>query len=259
MSASVYDLAVGDVVILELGDRVPADCILIESTDVEVNESYYNEGRLTQVKKEVCNEDNFHQSPDPFLKSQSLLYKGSCKALVAAVGSYSCREDAEGDLTMMGLSDFKTTLQERLERVSIQFTKYALYCSLVITVAATVHLIITIMTGPDATLVVGKIGHILTLCIAILIVCIPEGLPIAVQIALAYSVRRMKEEMVLVKNIESLEIMGGVEEICTGKTATLTKNEMTVNMFYTQQRQINNSKKNTFMNSELFEHVTKLL
>ena len=69
----------------------------------------------------------------------------------------------------------------------------------------------------------------LTLSITIIIVAVPEGLPLTVSLALAYSVRRMKDDQILVKNLNSPEVMGSVEEICTGKTATLTKNEMKVN------------------------------
>ena len=65
----------------------------------------------------------------------------------------------------------------------------------------------------------------LTLTITIVIVAVPEGLPMTIGISLAYSVMRMKDDAILVRNLNSPEVMGQVEEICTGKTATLTKNE----------------------------------
>jgi P-type Ca2+ transporter type 2C len=72
----------------------------------------------------------------------------------------------------------------------------------------------------------------LTLVIIIIIVAVPEGLPLTITLSLAYSVMRMKDDGILVKNLDSPEVMGSVEEICTGKTATLTKNDMKVAMFY---------------------------
>jgi P-type E1-E2 ATPase len=66
------------------------------------------------------------------------------------------------------------------------------------------------------------------LVIIIIIVAVPEGLPMTITLSLAYSVLRMKDDKILVKNLQSPEVMGSVEEICTGKTATLTKNDMKV-------------------------------
>ena len=91
------------------------------------------------------------------------------------------------------------------------------------------------------------------------IVSVPEGLPLAVSISLAYSVDRMKNDNILVKNLTAPEKMGGVNEICTGKTGTLTKNDMQVKAFYTQTHLIKNDFKNTFLNCDLFEHVVEAI
>ena len=82
------------------------------------------------------------------------------------------------------------------------------------------------------------IASYLTLGVTMAIVSIPEGLPLAVSISLAYSVMRMKDDSILVKDLNSPEKMGGVDEIMTGKTGTLTTNEMKVAAFYTQSRVI---------------------
>lgn len=68
----------------------------------------------------------------------------------------------------------------------------------------------------------------ITLTITLIIVAVPEGLPLTVGISLAYSVMRMKGDKILVKNLNSPEVMGSVDEICTGKTNTLTKGDMKV-------------------------------
>lgn len=80
----------------------------------------------------------------------------------------------------------------------------------------------------QAKLIVEAIVHMISLSLTLIIVAVPEGLPLAITISLAYSVLRMTKDGVLVRNLESPEVMGRVDEIVTGKTATLTKNEMKV-------------------------------
>lgn len=99
----------------------------------------------------------------------------------------------------------------------------------------------------------------LTLSITVIIVAVPEGLPLAITLSLAYSVMRMKDDGVLVRNLESPEVMGRVDEIVTGKTATLTSNEMKVDSFYAQSLLIRNTRKNTLFNCELFPNVIDLI
>lgn len=80
-----------------------------------------------------------------------------------------------------------------------------------------------------ASYIINELATYITLSITIVIVAVPEGLPLAVVLSLAYSVLRMKDDGVLVKNLNAPEVMGRVEEICTGKTGTLTNDEMKVN------------------------------
>jgi magnesium-transporting ATPase (P-type) len=99
----------------------------------------------------------------------------------------------------------------------------------------------------------------LTYAIVIVIVAVPEGLPLAITLSLAYSVMRMKVDGVLVRNLDSPEEMGKVEEVVTGKTGTITKSEMKVDYFYSQSLLIKNTRKNTLFNCELFDHVIQLI
>lgn len=75
----------------------------------------------------------------------------------------------------------------------------------------------------------------LIISITVIVVAVPEGLPLAVTISLAFSVMKMKKENNLVRKLEASETMGGASEICTDKTGTLTKNKMTIQEFYTMQ------------------------
>ena len=99
-------------------------------------------------------------------------------------------------------------------------------------IANLVNWIITVIATPWSSLLFKRLIDMFTLTITIVIVAVPEGLPLSIGLSLAYSVMRMKDDGVLVKELISPEVMGGVDEICTGKTATLTKNEMKVAHFY---------------------------
>lgn len=79
---------------------------------------------------------------------------------------------------------------------------------------------------------VNKIVDFVIIAITVIVVSVPEGLPLAVTMALAFSVMKMKKENNLVRKLDASETMGGANEICTDKTGTLTKNQMTVKEFY---------------------------
>lgn len=98
-----------------------------------------------------------------------------------------------------------------------------------------------------------------TIAITVVIVAVPEGLPLAVSIAMAFSIDIMKRDQLLVKNLEACETMGTITEICTGKTATLTRNDMTVNSFYVAGQAIKNIRHQTFTESGLNEQVVEIV
>lgn len=109
-------------------------------------------------------------------------------------------------------------------------TKWGIFAAGLILAAAVVNMIFSMIAAEnwDFPKTLNKVCEILTTVIIIIIVAVPEGLPMTISLSLAYSVMRMKDDGVLVKNLNSPEVMGGVDEICTGKTATLTCNEMKV-------------------------------
>jgi len=130
-SVNSYSLVVGDIILLEAGNRVPADCLLIEGEDLEVDENYYVDGPDPVIKqKSVCSEENIGSNPDPFLLSYSLVTEGYGKAVVCAVGVNSRRglRIDEG----FGLSDEKTPLQSRLDILASHFSKWGLYAAILI-------------------------------------------------------------------------------------------------------------------------------
>ncbi len=257
-SVNIYDLVVGDIILLDTGCRVPADCLLLDGLDVKVDESIYYDGQRADAPKVVVTEDNYSASPDPFLLSDSLVQTGAGRAVVLCVGARSRRGLKEAKLD----TESKTPLQEKLQNLAGQFTKLGLIGAAGVFVALLVNFIIRTSTMEDyqtAGKILKGISDMFTFAITIVIVAVPEGLPLAVTISLAYSVMRMKNDGILVRNLDSPEMMGKVDEIITGKTGTLTKSEMKVDQFYAQSILIRNTRKNTLFNCELFDHVIDLI
>src|SRR5690606_738700 len=105
----------------------------------------------------------------------------------------------------------------------------------------------------------SKLLDFFTTALAIIIVAVPEGLPLAVSISMAFSIDTMKRDHLLVKNLEACETMGTVSDICTGKTATLTNNDMTVNAIYTAKMFSNVRESSTLDNLDIPKDVIELI
>ena len=255
-TVNIYKLVVGDIILLEQGARVPADCLLLEGQDITVDESMYNEELKKAVPKSAATEENY--GSDAFLLSNSLVATGSGKAVVLVVGKDSRRGIHEERLD----TESKTPLQTKLQNLGGHLTKLGLYGAIAIFTALLINFIIKVSAFEEyraAGLILKSISDMLTYSIVIVIVAVPEGLPLAITLSLAYSVMRMKRDGVLVRNLDSPEEMGKVDEIITGKTGTLTTANMKVDQFYSQSLLIQNTRKNTLFNCELFPHVIDLI
>ena len=128
-----------------------------------------------------------------------------------------------------------TPLQERLEKLAGYLGKWGYIFGFMIFLAMTVFLVLDIMFSDAALLENATLLSLLrmfTTAVAVVIVAIPEGLPLAVSISMAFSVDVMKKDNLLVKKMVACENLGYVSEICTGKTATLTQNQMQVEQLY---------------------------
>jgi Ca2+-transporting ATPase len=204
------------------------------------------------------NANNFRNnpSPDPFLLSQSIIVSGSGKALVCCVGINSRRGILDEKLDTTS----KTPLQIKLDNLGARFTKYGIFASFAILVASLVRFVILILANDmDTGKILNLICNDIAIAVTVIIVAVPEGLPLTIGISLAYSVTRMKKDGILIKNLNSPEVMGCVDEICTGKTTTMTKGDMKLVEFYTENRMIKNSRKNTLISCELTENTVELI
>jgi P-type E1-E2 ATPase len=155
-----------------------------------------------------------------------------------------------------------TPMQERLEKIAAVLGKWGYFAALLIFITQCAFYLIRIMFTDTPLLSIEtliKFIDFFTTAISIIIVAIPEGLPLAVSISVSFSMDAMKDDRLLIKNTVAIETMGLVNEICTGKTATLTKNDMTVSCFYTAGHFVENRHRDTLMRSKLHNKVQTLI
>lgn len=104
-----------------------------------------------------------------------------------------------------------------------------------------------------------KLTKQINLCVIMIVVSVPEGLPLTVGVSIAFSVKKMLKDKILIRQLEGPERMGSVNEICCGKTGTLTKGEMKVVSFNVEGRAIKNSRPNTLLNTDLQQSTIDLI
>ncbi|KAG5559719.1 hypothetical protein RHGRI_009287 [Rhododendron griersonianum] len=227
MEVSIFDLVVGDVVPLKIGDQVPADGILISGQSLAIDESSMTgESKIVQKGPKA-----------PFLMSGCKVADGFGTMLVTSVGI-----NTEWGLLMASISEDngeETPLQVRLNGVAT----FIGFVGLTVAVVVLVVLMIRFFTGHSknsdgtvqftpgktkfSTAIDGAI-KIFTVAVTIVVVAVPEGLPLAVTLTLAYSMRKMMADKALVRRLSACETMGSATTICSDKTGTLTLNQMTV-------------------------------
>ena len=269
-SVSVWDLVVGDVLLLAGGARVPADCVVIHAADLEVEEAQGDDSDSKRVRKSAAAEGKHSiagASGDPFLLADSLVTRGQCKAVVCCVGSQCSRSDKAADFD----TDVDTKLQKKLKNLGSYFMKYSIVASLVIFVLMVVMMIVAASNAGDTDpkkanlkpgaggIVVSRVTSIVNFVVVLALVSIPEGLPLAVGVSLAFSVMRMYKDNLLVRKLDAPEKMGGVEEILCGKTQTITTGNMKVQQYYCESREIKNTRKNTLFHCELQHETLELI
>lgn len=209
------DLSVGDVIYLEPGDLIPADCLLITEYEVTTDESMIS-GESESKSKSI--------SSDPFLISGTYLTEGSAKAIVICTGTNSVKGKI---IQQMNAREKKTPLEQKIELLASSLAEKAFFVALVLLIS---HLI-KIAIGTE-TYDLKIILLLIIESISIVIMAVPEGLPMAVTLALSFGTKRMLRDNNLVKDISACETMNNTNYICTDKTGTLTHNEMTVRYLF---------------------------
>ena len=219
------EVVVGDTVIVETGDEVPADGLLFEATDLQVDESSLTGEPLTT--KSLDHQKVSAYPSDQLLRS-SMVMNGTGRYVVTAVGD----ETEIGHVARQAteITGVKTPLNLQLERLAKLISKVGSGVSIAAFVVFLVH---DVLTQPlwHTTDYVGMVDVVLKyfmMAVTLIVMAVPEGLPMAVTLALALNMRRMLKSNNLVRKLQASETMGAVTCICTDKTGTLTENRMTV-------------------------------
>ncbi|KAK7283255.1 hypothetical protein RIF29_12657 [Crotalaria pallida] len=217
---SIYDILPGDIVHLNIGDQVPADGLFVSGFSVLINES-----SLTG-ESEPVNVTNLN----PFLMSGTKVQDGSCKMLVTTVGMRTQWGKLMATLSEGG--DDETPLQVKLNGVATIIGKIGLFFA-VVTFSVLVQGLFNrkmkegsqwTWSGDDAM----EIVEFFAIAVTIVVVAVPEGLPLAVTLSLAFAMKKMMNDKALVRHLAACETMGSATTICSDKTGTLTTNHMTV-------------------------------
>lgn len=227
---SVYDILVGDIVHLEPGDMIPVDGIFISGHNLKCDESSAT-GESDNLKKhpgdEVYDAIEAHKSigkMDPFIISGGKVTEGIGTFLVTAVGVNSSYGK-----TMMSLREPSQTtpLQVKLSVLAEYIAKLGLGAGLMLFIATFIRFLSEVnRTNKSASEKGQEFLQVFIVAVTVVVVAVPEGLPLAVTLALAFATTRMLKDNNLVRILRACETMGNATTICSDKTGTLTQNKM---------------------------------
>ncbi|WJZ87189.1 hypothetical protein VitviT2T_006590 [Vitis vinifera] len=235
---SIFEIVVGDVVSLKIGDQVPADGLFLDGHSLQVDESSMT-GESDHVE--------VNSSHNPFLFSGTKVADGYAQMLVTSVGMNTTWGQMMS--TISRDTNEQTPLQARLNKLTSSIGKAGLAVAFLVLVV----LLVRYFTGntedengnqefngskTKADDIVNAVVAIIAAAVTIVVVAIPEGLPLAVTLTLAYSMKRMMADQAMVRKLSACETMGSATTICTDKTGTLTMNQMKVTKIWLGQEPI---------------------
>ncbi|KAK2612614.1 plasma membrane calcium [Conoideocrella luteorostrata] len=229
---SVFDILVGDILYLSAGSLLPADGVLVTGYSIRCDESTIT-GESDQIKKMPLDTallklsvGEVAENLDPFILSGSKVLEGTGTYLVTGVGANSIHGRLKMDLTER---TEPTPLQSKLSIIADKIAMAGVSVAVLLFVTLTIKIVIQLSgTGLSTVEFVQIFLRIFMVSISIVVVAVPEGLPLAVTLALAIGVTRMLKDNNLVRVLSACETMGNATTICSDKTGTLTMNKMTV-------------------------------
>ena len=263
------DLLVGDIILISGGETMPADCLLLEGNGIKIDESSLT-GESKLVGKELyedCVENKSQKNATPIILSGTDCIKGNGKVMIICVGERSTK----GKIRRMvdNSKDEKVTpLQEKLDVLAKKISTFAICAGIATFLCLTINLIFIYIS--DYNLFKGlrgaahawgykkdqeqhehhnqkldkfhpkvylfpRILENIMITTVIITIALPEGLPMAVALTLAFSIKKLMDQSNLVRKMHSCETMGGADYILTDKTGTLTTNELNVVKIVTQK------------------------
>ncbi|CAB4292149.1 unnamed protein product [Prunus armeniaca] len=229
---SIFDIVVGEVICLKIGDQVPADGLFLDGHSLQVDESSMT-GESDHVE--------INQTQNPFLFSGTKVADGYARMLVTSVGMNTTWGEMMSQISRD--TNEQTPLQARLNKLTSSIGKVGLVVAFLVLIV----LLVRYFTGntqdengnqeyngskTKVDDILNAVVEIVAAAVTIVVVAIPEGLPLAVTLTLAYSMKRMMVDKAMVRKLSACETMGSATVICTDKTGTLTMNEMKVTKFW---------------------------
>ncbi|MEA2073100.1 MAG: cation-transporting P-type ATPase [Campylobacterota bacterium] len=211
------EIVVGDIVILNSGDKVPADIRILSLKELQVDESSLTGESLSIEKNdELLDEETSLSDRKNMLYSSSLVTYGHCVGIVVSVG----------DTTQIGHINEMIANADILQTpLTIKIDKFSHILLYIILGMSTLTFLVGLLRG-------GSIVEMFMASVALAVGAIPEGLPAAMTIILAIGVSKMAEKKAIVRKLPAVETLGSTSIICSDKTGTLTQNEMTVKQIY---------------------------
>ena len=235
----IQGVQVGDLLKIKGGIEIPGDGIIVEANSIQIDESSLT-GETQPMKKNILSyairkrdealssgkKLKHHSLPSVVVLSGTKVMSGTGKMIITCVGKNSTIGSIEESLKS---EDELTPLQMKLEKIARDIGIFGLIAAVLIFLVLSIRLIVEESQDgweEDAGHYFQEFLEYFLLAIAILVVAIPEGLPLAVTLSLAFSVNKMAEDNNLVRKMQACETMGGANIICSDKTGTLTRNEM---------------------------------
>ena len=225
------DLVPGDIIILHEGDKIPADARLIESHNLEIEEASLT-GESVPVAKSadfISPEKSVINEQKNMVFMSTLVTKGEARAIVV----YTGEKTQIGNIATLvqTIEQEQTPLQEKLESLGKQLGKLAVIAVVIVFVVDVGRYVL--LNGTNNSSFFKQILEMFLIAVSLAVAAIPEGLPAVVTIALAIGVQRMAKRNSIIRRLPAAEGLGSSTVICSDKTGTLTKNEMTVRKIFT--------------------------
>jgi len=221
------EVVVGDIVLLQVGDEVPADAELLMAVNLQVDESSLTGEPLATKSADALDEGEGAYAANVLLRS-SLVMNGHGEAVVVKVGDET--EIGKVATKSVESTDVKTPLDTQLDKLAKMISKIGTGVAVAAFVLFLGHDILTdaIWHGTDYYGMALRVLNYFMMAVTLIVMAVPEGLPMAVTLSLALNMRRMLKSNNLVRKLHASETMGAVTVICTDKTGTLTQNRMKV-------------------------------